>query len=420
MEYIDITRYAYGIVIMLSMERLFGIFYERRRTPLIVLIGSYVIWYILGSYVYFKWNIPIITLSTSIISYFIISLNYESTMKKRIVAVFCCFAFVVIIELFVIITLTAVQINMFTAGDFDLETHHYAVSALLTFVTASLLRRFKNIKKNAIYSPMIWVMSVIIPVSSLAMLILTQTYLPRVISIASTIVVLGINILIFYFLDFFSQSYETKLSVALHAQEKEYYYTQCNIMQESIDNVKSIRHDLKLHLTALQKFTSGNKEATDYLNQLLGDIEQSEIYSDTGNIAFDSIINFKLRNAKTENINVYTEIFIPQKINIETADVVTILGNLLDNAIEAVAKVNNKKIKLNIKYDKGCLLINADNTFDGTINYDNKKTIISIKNESDHGYGLKNIRKAIEKYNGHIDITHDNNVFSVGILLYFP
>jgi sensor histidine kinase regulating citrate/malate metabolism len=108
------------------------------------------------------------------------------------------------------------------------------------------------------------------------------------------------------------------------------------------------------------------------------------------------------------------------------SDVVTILGNLLDNAFDAVAKVEDKMIKLDVESSKGSLYIKIDNTFDGEVKYadgaDNAeeldRVIVSRKTASGHGYGLSNIRKSVEKYDGHMDVSHEGNIFSVGILLY--
>ncbi|MCL2189034.1 MAG: GHKL domain-containing protein [Defluviitaleaceae bacterium] len=103
------------------------------------------------------------------------------------------------------------------------------------------------------------------------------------------------------------------------------------------------------------------------------------MYSDTNNTAFDSIINFKLNNAKQENI------------------------------------------KLDIEYSRESLFIQVENAFDGMVKYDNNtadKRISTRKSGGEHGHGLKNIRKFVEKYNGHIDITYDENTFTVTVLLY--
>ena len=189
-------------------------------------------------------------------------------------------------------------------------------------------------------------------------------------------------------------------------------------MQESVDRVKSIRHDMKMHLVALKGYTVENKAAADYLNRLLEDIDESVIYSDTGNMDFDSIINYKLRDAGKDAINLDIKMSIPPVMNVDVVDIVTIIGNLLDNALDAVAKVNERFIKLDVELAKGGLFIKMDNSFNGEINYSDEKQIVSLKSGDRNGYGLKNIRQSVEKYNGYMKITHIENVFSVGIFLY--
>ncbi|MDR2591168.1 MAG: GHKL domain-containing protein, partial [Oscillospiraceae bacterium] len=98
-------------------------------------------------------------------------------------------------------------------------------------------------------------------------------------------------------------------------------------------------------------------------------------------------------------------------------------GNLLDNTLDAVSKVEEKFIKLDIEYSRESLFILVENTFDGAVKYaeeadDKGKQIITQKIGGEHGHGLKNIRKSVEKYNGHFEIRHEGNIFSVTILLY--
>ncbi|MCL2215863.1 MAG: GHKL domain-containing protein [Defluviitaleaceae bacterium] len=274
-----------------------------------------------------------------------------------------------------------------------------------------------------------------------------QFNLPYTVAIYGMVGTLVTAFTIFFLYNHLSKAVENNVKSALHTQEKEYYFTQCRLMQKSVENIKSMRHDMKLHLATARDFISTDKtvEATAYLNGLLGDIEESGVYSNTKNIAFDSIINFKLNNAKQENIKLDIRLLIPPALSIEVADIVTIMGNLLDNALDAVSKVEEKKIKLDIEYSRESLFIQVENTFDGVVKcgnlrskflhqpisaaavrrhglkHDNNaddKRIATRKSGGEHGHGLKNIRKSVEKYNGHIDITHDENIFSVTVLLY--
>ena len=140
---------------------------------------------------------------------------------------------------------------------------------------------------------------------------------------------------------------------------------------------------------------------------------------DTGNVIVDSILNHKLSLLKDE-MNPELEIIIPQELNIETVHLVSILTNLLDNALEALAKCpeNEKLLRIRIVYDKGRLLIGIQNSYVQDVIYENGKIISSKENPDEHGMGLKNVNDAIEHYNGLMKIDHSQKIFSVQALLY--
>jgi len=207
---------------------------------------------------------------------------------------------------------------------------------------------------------------------------------------------------------------------------EEYYSIQYQLMRESVEKMQSIRHDMKSHLSTIKTYSaSGNQEdIVFYLNYLLEDMKESELYSNTGNMAIDSIVNYKLRSVKTDDVKLDLKILVPAVLHVETVDIVTIIGNILDNALEAVSKVDDKVINLNIALNNGALLIKSENTFNGEVKYqrgkmgkNNEMEIYSLK--PGHGYGLKNIKRAVDKYDGYLDIAHSNNIFSVRILLSF-
>jgi sensor histidine kinase YesM len=297
--------------------------------------------------------------------------------------------------------------------------------SLIHLLLIQLLKKFKNIRKNKISSPFFWAASLVVPVFSLLILYTIQFLFPHNVMLMILFMVLGLNIAVFYFNNKLSAAHEENLKAALHAQEKEYYFSQCQLMQESSEQVKSIRHDIKLHLSTIKGYAAkiNADDITEYIGGLISDIDKSKVYSDTGNITIDSIINFKLSTAEKYGIKTDVKIRVPAEINIDVADIVIILGNLLDNALEAAAKVEDKKIKLYIVFEKDGLSIEVTNTFDGVVKYadtadSEEKVITTIKSEKDHGHGLKNIKKIVEKCDGHMNITHDKDIFSVVILLY--
>ncbi|MCL2248387.1 MAG: GHKL domain-containing protein [Oscillospiraceae bacterium] len=407
----------------LAAERIISAFFEKRRTPRVVFILSYVlIWASLN----FQslWPHPGIAVPIYYVTLFIATLNYKSTMTRRLCAltgghlilnsgtiVFQTFAF-------------------FTYGMFAyiLETALLVATAIIYIAAFALHGYYKKQLTLTQNMHKLMIPFLFVPVTQIILIAFMQIDFGFAGIIQLTSNGLGIAFLFFYLYYSVSKSNEKDIKSALLTQEREYYYTQCRLMQESMEQVKSLRHDMKLHLATVRDFTLSDKssEATNYLDDLLDSVGESEVYSDTGNIAFDSIINFKLKDVLSSSINLQVNILVPPELSIEVSDVVTILGNLLDNAFDAVAKVEDKMIKLDVESSKGSLYIKIDNTFDGEVKYadgaDNAegldRVIVSRKPANGHGYGLSNIRKSAEKYDGHIDVSHEGNIFSVGILLY--
>ncbi|MCL1917539.1 MAG: GHKL domain-containing protein [Peptococcaceae bacterium] len=352
--------------------------------------------------------------------FYIVSLNYESSVRKRLVATVYYFVLFMLIVGFTF----SFNDSLFASLPVYAKDNLIDMAASLVFyLVAHLLRRFKNIRKRDLPMPWFWVFALAVPCLTVSIFIFSVLDFQVMAMISFCFFIIGANFLVFFLYNILSATYENKLKSVLHSQEKEYYLSQCQLMQESLEKMKSSRHDMKTYLTTIKNYAEGNKRAAEYLDSLLGNIEESEVYSDTGNIAFDSIINFKLKNAKADNIKPEIAICVPSELNIEVADIVTIIGSLLDNALDAVAKVEEKVIKLNINFNEGKLFIKMENTFDGEVKYtdDHKsgegKCIATRKDGDRHGCGLKNIRKSVEKYKGCVDITHTDTVFSVELLL---
>ena len=193
-------------------------------------------------------------------------------------------------------------------------------------------------------------------------------------------------------------------------------------MQETAEQTRAARHDMVSHLAAIKGYAEEHKSEAirDYTASLLGSIGELKSLSNTGNIAFDSIINYKLRNAKADNIRLIIRLDLPPVLNVHLPDTATILGNLLDNALDAVALAAEKRITVDIEYSRQTLFIMVKNTFDGKVACaeDTGKGGCRITSrKAGGGHGLKNINRAIAKYNGNLNITHEGEEFSAAVLL---
>ena len=165
--------------------------------------------------------------------------------------------------------------------------------------------------------------------------------------------------------------------------------------------------------------TGETKESLEYISEIMDDIGTRKDYSASGNTVIDSIINFKFQEAEHMGIKTNLDLKIPDKLNIPSFDMTVILGNLLDNAIKAASKVDQSPfVSLRMRYDKGRLLVQADNPYIGEINEENGNLLTTDKDKENHGIGLQSIKRTIQKYNGTMDIDYSNNLFSISLLLY--
>jgi sensor histidine kinase YesM len=416
---------------LLVAVKMMEVFYEKPRASFKAMLLSILLIYFVFSFQHLfiryyltpYWaiaEIPII-----LVGYFVLTLNYESTIIKRVVAVISTFMILSFLIIPITLSLQALFPEVPLSSDMFIIMVNIA-GVIFGYLVAILLRRFRNIRKNTSFPRIALIVAVSAAVMLLCFLFLGFASLRgmnivyEVATIYVVVFVTAAPFLLVFLYDTLSAAYENKLKSALLAQEKEYYFTQCQLMQESAEQMKAFRHDIKSQLATLKDYSIKGKseDIEDYLDSLLADIGKSETYSDTGNIAVDSIVNYKLKNVKGNNIKIDLRISIPPTLNVEAVDIVTILGNLLDNALDAVAKVDEKIIKLDIAFDKGGLFTKIENSFDGEVKYSEEQQILTSKGEDGHGYGLKNIRQSVEKYNGYMKLTHDGNIFSTVVFLY--
>jgi sensor histidine kinase regulating citrate/malate metabolism len=212
-----------------------------------------------------------------------------------------------------------------------------------------------------------------------------------------------------------------KLDAYLISNQNTYYTKQLNLMKSSLESVRSFRHDMRNHLILLNSLVEENEydEASKVISQITGAIDVKNEYAQSGNITVDSILNFNLQEAINKGISVSLELNIPERLNITPFDMSVILGNLLDNAINASSRLEkDKRLDLKIDYKRGRLFINLSNTYNGILNYKGDKLITSNKDKEAHGIGMKNINAVLDKYDGVMEIDHTENIFTTIILLY--
>ncbi len=203
------------------------------------------------------------------------------------------------------------------------------------------------------------------------------------------------------------------------AKESKSYENQLEVMQESEYKVHALRHDMKHHLQGIYVMAQKeeNQDVLRYLEQMEQALINPKEYVKTGNEKMDAILNYMLSRAKQQNIKIKHKIKVSKKISLESYELNTILGNLLENAIEAANEASEKYLSLNVVESKGILMIHIKNSYSGKIVAYGER-LLSTKNGTTHGYGLANVKKIVESHHGTMNITYNDKEFQVEVTLY--
>ena len=405
------------------IHKFYGIFFEASNKSKLQIAGAYGLYFVVTSLLHLTVNIPILAFGSNLFCYYVITLLYDASMRKRLSAVVFTYIFMFLMEFFVVAGGGVFKIEAITRGEY-VPFYTHVVLKLISFSFAVVISSFRNIKKQKLPATFQFFSSVIVACISiyLAYVIHSSANTTRMTVILSIFGILAINLLLFTLYDILASVYLRNMEIMLWEKEKTYYQHEREIMKNTQEEMSAFRHDLQNHLAILSQMLrkSDDMDVQKYLADLTDKTKSKVMYSNSGNIPLDSIINYKLRNAENLEILADVNVAVPETLNVEIVDIITIMGNLMDNAIQALMKTDQERnLFLKVIYTKGRLIITIRNTFNGRVNYQNGK-IISSKKIPDHGYGLKNIQNALKKYDGSMKLDHDAVFFSVDVILYVP
>lgn len=191
-------------------------------------------------------------------------------------------------------------------------------------------------------------------------------------------------------------------------------------MEESVNSMKQFRHDVLNHSIVIKNMLDQGfyDEAKDYVNGI-GDrvISIPKIYN-TGNRILDAIVSAKSSKINQMNIDFQISFNVKNKMLISSVDLCTIVGNALDNAIEAQTKIkqNDRKITIDIREVRNQLMIQVVNA--ALYNPIVKGKLKTTKNDKiNHGFGFSNITNTVKKNNGEMVANYDSNQFFLTIFI---
>lgn len=184
-------------------------------------------------------------------------------------------------------------------------------------------------------------------------------------------------------------------------------------------NMRGWRHDYHNHIQTLKAYFSLQRYAQmeEYLNELEQDLLQVDQLVKSGNLLVDAILNSKLTLAKEHHIALTCKAAVPPQLCISDIDLCVLLGNLLDNAIEACRKIDEAQRFLRIYIDivHSQFYVSIMNAASQDIDF--QETQYISKKRGDHGHGMKRVKLVADKYEGYLNLKNEQGVFVSELML---
>lgn len=254
-----------------------------------------------------------------------------------------------------------------------------------------------------------------------AVLIFKYEFLPSMLLMCAEICVIAVIAVCFYMTLSLSESRKAAEDLRTEKQQKEYRLQYAENVKQQYEEIHMIRHDMKHAYSVINTLLLEGKydEAVKYVQGSSENITSTEMIIDVGNDFVNAILNSKLSLAKSKGIEVLCGA-TKNLDGVEDEDLCTLLGNMLDNAIEACVLCERDKrlIEVNIASYSKQIVITVSNTAAEDVLKNNRDLTTTKKQAGSHGFGVESIRQIAKKYGGNARFYQENSVFSCKVLLF--
>lgn len=387
--------------------------------------GIFLLWQVCSILDIINWP-DYVTLIISVIAVLVVTLNYEGHIFQKIVFTVMYNSIWMLIEILLVFIFISVGLNYTTQ-----DLLGSLLSKILLLILVEALKHFFGNEKIRELPHSYNMVLLLIPLGS--MFVVYTSFLMSADSnstsdvywsFAALGIMLLLNILVFTIYLRLSEDFELRQKNAVYKQEIDLYNKHIEEKENSMLEFRKARHDLKNQLIYLLERCKKKeyKELEKFLVKLIDNVPFDDLtISKTENSIVDALVNYKYTFAKRLGIEFTVKLDIPMQLPFDNADMCIILGNSLDNALEANMRMGGKEryIKLNMRMDIHNLAIIIENSYDGKIYKDKAGKLLTRKNNKiDHGLGLYSIQRAVDKYHGLMNTRYTENKFVLEILLY--
>ena len=362
-----------------------NIFLGKSRLSLLLNRLTYVSYFLISTIGWLYGKNPMLNLILNTLPILLITFQYYASWSKKIFSVISSCAVGMFIDW--------IAVAFFKESDI---INSGFIQAIIFLILCSLFRYYyKNQEDYSFKSKYSWLLILIAIGTALIGVLTVNENTPYDYLIA--LILLFINFLNFYIYNLEQESIKAQHKLKLIETSNYAYQNQIKIMNESQQKIRFLRHDFHRHINKLKLLSEENdmQSLTQYLNEMEDAVVIKKEYSKTGNEDVDSLLNYELSRAAEFGTEIIYDVNLPEKLNISSFDMTIILGNLMDNAIEALRYSEKKLLKVNIQFNKGIIRIDIENSYDPKYR---KKS-----DGREHGIGLLSVENTLQKYHGKLD-----------------
>lgn len=387
------------------------------RVEVLVYAGLFV----MMSVPYLVFGIPVVNFICSYSGMILVTFIYVGSFKKRFLSGTLLYIIVLMAECVIAVFSGYGGVNVFHSSKYYSIFGTICVP-LAQFLIILIVRNFKNISEGESVPVAYWIICVALPILSVVLFYLfsRQKGLQAVDLFIATCIIFVINMFVFYLYDHQIEAFRIKKEKETLVMQNQYQRSQLELMNQAVEQSREQRHDFLRHISMVSYMIEQKKEqqVSEYLEEIQGNMAKKQQYVDTGNFVLDGLLNYKIQEATVAGIQIEADVKIPEELELSVYDMNIILTNLLDNSMEAVKSVEDKRIGIYIVYNKNRLQIKIDNVFEGERIREKGHYRTTKVDGKPHGYGLKNVAKAVKKYDGIFEIREAGDHFTVEIVLF--
>lgn len=363
-----------------------------------------------------------------IVAFIVLQVSYKESIYQTVIAIeiwfICCIflveAFVYPVSKFIFNNMLLVVIDGQNILRWEVYVIAIAIRIVSLIIIYEVLKNFKyKIKANDCA-----VLSTVFMMGFAALMfsvynVLNLSKIPHILIFFSLTIFILIFLIVFLYskntMFLREQEQKDKMQIAQLQQQLAYY--QEKLKDE--EKVRSVYHDMKNHLLVLQRQIN-SPETAEMVEKLQSQVAMYEDYEHTGNDILDIILKEKSETAREKHIALSVTADLNGVDFIEPLDVSTIFGNGLDNAIEASEKLPEEQRAILVKAGRvqNFFSVLIENSCLQNREYTKQRTTKS--DDFLHGFGISNMRKAAEKYDGQLTIKCENEKFTLKILIPIP